>query len=63
MANNTWCENCNADQQYGKFCTKCGSKLTENKNKCACGEELWPYMKFCPECGKSSAKEQLAGVQ
>lgn len=63
MASETWCMKCKNEQQYGKFCTKCGSRLSANDNICECGEELWKYMNHCPECGKAVSKPVEAGVQ
>jgi len=46
----------NCRSYYGKedsFCYVCGEKLIISPDpKCDCGEELQPYDRFCPKCGK-----------
>ena len=34
------------------FCERCGSELRPMP-KCKCGNELWPDVLFCTQCGKS----------
>ncbi len=51
------CGNTGSDRK--KFCAKCGEKL-EYMPCCNwhfwSQEEIWPYMKHCPKCGRSRDK-------
>jgi membrane protease subunit (stomatin/prohibitin family) len=45
-----WCPKCKYGH-HGKFCTECGTPLTERPT-CSCGAEQYAYSKFCQNCGK-----------
>lgn len=54
------------DNPWSNYCFNCGTKHSapldqqnhiDNRHLgwhiCACGNELWPEMNFCPNCGKN----------
>lgn len=46
------CPNCHkADNS--EFCSNCGTKMVRLPMCNWCRIELWPNMKFCPDCGRS----------
>ncbi len=49
---NKECPNCH-DVDSGKYCPRCGTEKVAQPYCNWCQKTLWPYMKFCRECGKS----------
>ena len=48
--------NCRNTAIIGKYCQMCGNKVVPLP-KCACGNELWPSMMFCINCGLATDQE------
>jgi membrane protease subunit (stomatin/prohibitin family) len=57
------CPTCKALVPSGqKFCSSCGSQMTNTLSKCIkCNAEIPKDSKFCPECGNSQISEALCG--
>jgi len=46
------CPNCKTSRG-GQFCPVCGEKLVRVPTCNWCGREIWDYMTFCENCGRS----------
>lgn len=52
-SNEVVCPKCGTKYPAGtRFCSSCGTQLTQEKKKCSCGHENEPGALFCSNCGK-----------
>lgn len=52
-SNEITCPKCGTKYPAGtRFCSACGTQLTQEKKKCSCGHENEPGAVFCSNCGK-----------
>jgi hypothetical protein len=56
------CPKCDNSSLSAEFCNKCGTKNIPMPRCGACNVGLWPYMKFCQNCGRSR-KDAIAFVK